>query len=150
MSAVKAFGYYDPRSGADFLHSFAGVKGPHPRMAYCCQSGSNIAHDALDRDIALAEDYCSQYCLFAGSLDLWLYCLTMEGDTVANAFFSSDGTLVATSGSQLRDGPFNPKDEEILYYKKNRRLFSAGSAVVPKGMVMLVAVGMVLVAMLGL
>lgn len=106
-----------------YYYGICGIKGPHPRMATCCQNGQLQPINYPNASIYLsAEDHCSQYCNFyLAIMDLWLYCLTKEGNSVVNAFCrSDDGTFLQTSGSLPRDGPFDPdnaliKDKKKLY-----------------------------------
>lgn len=95
-------------------------------MAYCCANVFTLDPGG-DSLIALANDSCSQYCRYGGTFDLWLWCLTREGDSVSNAFWISGGReYFETSGSQPRDGPYNPHSIEIRDYKKK----NAATAVV--------------------
>lgn len=111
-------------------NGYCGIKGSHPRMAYCCQRGL-FSKDIIynDAPIALAEaDHCSQYCSWGFAfIDLWLYCLTEEGDTATNAFcHAGTGKALGTSGSAPRDGPFDSHDELIETYKDYINTSSGG------------------------
>lgn len=102
---------------------FCGVKGPHPRVPHCCKYGHLSPTEVANSSIALAAaDSCTQYCAFhTTSLDLWLYCLTEEGDTVSNAFcVSSNDEYYYTSGTEERDGPFDPDAPIIKDYQNSR------------------------------
>ncbi|RMY82855.1 hypothetical protein D0862_11875 [Hortaea werneckii] len=107
---------------------YCGIKGAHPRMAYCCQNMQAqppfMRH--ADTPIYLAPDNCSQYCRFyPADLNYWLWCLTREGDPVSNAFCRWDGgKSLSTSGSLPRDGPLDPDD----YWIKEARSSSASLA----------------------
>lgn len=113
---------------------YCGVKGPHPRMAYCCQHGQ--LQEAADSNAAIAlapEDHCSQYCgFFIADIDLWVYCLTQEGDSVSNAFCrSDDGAYLETSGTEPLSGPANP-DSQLIKDKKNK--YSAAASLGPSSL----------------
>lgn len=113
---------------------YCGIKGPHPRMAICCQTGMDQPTSFPNAPIYLAEaDHCSQYCpFFPSDLDLWLYCLTQEGHTVSNAFCRFlNGSYLDTSGSLPRDGPFDPNSRLI---QEKKKMYSSAnfSATVPK------------------
>jgi len=115
-------------------NGYVGIKGPHPRMAYCCQNAATSeANQNPERQIALAGDHCTQYCSAFVDLDLWLYCLTQNGDLVSNAFASLDyqgdtnqssvgERYIQTSGSLPRSGPF---DEGALMIKDYQQISSA-------------------------
>lgn len=111
-----------PTDGDECNTSYCGIKGSRPRMSYCCNKGhlALFGNNTYDAPIALAQaDHCSQYCYFyIANIDLWLYWLTEEGDTVSNAFcHSSDGSHLTTSGLLPRDGPFDPGSRLIEQYK---------------------------------
>lgn len=96
----------------NYYDRYCGIKGAHPRMAYCCQNmqaePSFLRYS--DLPIYLAPDNCSQYCrVFSADIDYWLWCLTQEGDSVSNAFCRwDDGRSLSSSGTLSRNGPFDP------------------------------------------
>lgn len=119
-------------------HTQISIKGPNPRMAYCCQNAAfSEANQYPERQIALAGDNCTQYCSAYVDLDLWLYCLTRNGNLASNAFASLDyqeeanGSAVGeryiqTSGSLPRSGPF---DEGALMIKDYKQISGATSTI---------------------
>ncbi|TKA21882.1 hypothetical protein B0A50_08618 [Salinomyces thailandicus] len=124
MSA-SVFGINTTEPHVGVYTGFAGIKGPHPRMEYCCNHGIVYRPPGLPpQQIALAGDNCSQYCSLFVTLNAWLYCLTEEGDSVVNAFNVFDGrTVFETSGSLPRNGAFDPDSRDIKDYRRH----SAGS-----------------------
>lgn len=126
---------------------YCGIKGPHPRMAYCCQYGQLSSSPSPDAAIALAQsDGCSQYCpFFLADMNLWLYCLTQEGDTVTNAFCRLDGGVhLSTSGSVPRDGPFDP-NSQVIKDKKNKYSSYESAASTARSSTMAVYAGLAVV-----
>lgn len=121
-SNMSSLVFYDPPAAPDVEEeAICGVKGPHPQMYFCCKQGD--IGDVVNYDfsnIALAEeDHCSQYCDYFGNLNLWIWCLTREGDTVSNAFcLSADKEYADTSGTENRSGPFDPDSQQIKDVKK--------------------------------
>ncbi|KAI6826150.1 hypothetical protein KC332_g7842 [Hortaea werneckii] len=105
----------------NYYDGYCGIKGAHPRMAYCCQNMQAQPPFLKYPDLPtyLAPDHCSQYCrFFPANLNYWLWCLTQEGDLVSNAFCRwDDGKSLSTSGSLSRDGPFDPDGYWIEYYR---------------------------------
>ncbi|GAB7366153.1 hypothetical protein MBLNU230_g7715t1 [Neophaeotheca triangularis] len=98
----------DDPDGAQY-DGYCGLKGAHPRMASCCQNMQLGGVEYPDLPIYLAPDNCSQYCrFFPADINYWLWCLTLEGDPVSDAFCRWDnGMSLSTSGSLSRDGPFD-------------------------------------------
>ncbi|RMY56226.1 hypothetical protein D0863_13048 [Hortaea werneckii] len=120
-------GQHQESNGTSY-DGYCGIKGAHPRMAYCCQNmqAQPPFLNYPDISIYLAPDKCSQYCRFyPADLNYWLWCLTREGDPVSNAFCRWDnGKFLSTSGSLSRDGPFDPDD----YWIKEARSGSSSLA----------------------
>lgn len=103
--------------------TICGIKGPHPQMEFCCREANPDVYPPGAYPfsaIALAEeDHCSQYCQTFPNLNLWLWCLTREGDTASNAFCrSGDSLYYHTSGTENRTGPFDPDAAIIKDTKK--------------------------------